>query len=80
MESGFLVKDELKVVKKGLPPQAPKMLKRTEEQSSNIEEVNDRVVSKTSSQRDKSVVVRSVKIPSMMKRENKTLERRLNSV
>lgn len=69
------MKDELKVVRNKLPPGVPRMLRRTEEQASVIDGAEDR-----GTQREKSVVVtRSVKIPSMLRRENKTVERKLNT-
>lgn len=74
MESGFAVRDEMKVVRVKLPPPPPRPLRRNEEVSKIDGEDDSRVVNK----RETSVAVKSSKVPSMLTR-NKTVERRLNS-
>lgn len=67
MESGFAIRDEMKVVRVKLPPQPPRLLRRNEEASKIDGEDDSKVV-----KRETSVAVKSSKVPSMLTR-NKTV-------
>ena len=78
MEPGFEVRDEIRVLKKPVPPPPPKIPKK--DSTPLLEEKEKPIEARVGSlARDKSLT-KEFKIPSMLRREAKSGDRRLNSV